>query len=122
MKTSLLAILSFVFCLGLSTPAEAGSCRGKIINPITDVCWSCVFPIKLGPVSVGSDGNKDVKTDAKDLCMCVSGANITIGLNMSFWEPIRTAEIVRTPYCFPSLGGIGFGCRNQSPRPRPHSQ
>ncbi len=115
MKHSLLAVLSLFFCLSLSAPAEAGSCRGKIINPITDVCWSCVFPIKLGPVSVGSNGNKDVETDAKDLCMCVSGTNITIGLNMSFWEPIRTAEIVRTPYCFPSLGGLDLDVGIRAP-------
>lgn len=32
--------------------------------------------------------------------------NLRAGINLSFFEPLRTAEIVREPYCFPSLGGV----------------
>lgn len=86
-----LSVLRFRFCRKR---------KGRIINPITDVCWSCVFPIKLGGVTLSSGKNADPETDANRLCLCASGANITVGLNMSFWEPLRTAEVVRTPYCF----------------------
>ena len=24
------------------------SCKGKWANPITDICWSCMFPMTLG--------------------------------------------------------------------------
>lgn len=44
-----------------------------------------------------------------------TGANITVGLNMSFWEPLRTAEVVRTPYCFPSLGGMELNVGIRAP-------
>lgn len=91
-------MLILSFCCAAS--AFAGNCKGRIINPITDVCWSCVFPIKLGGVTLSSGKNADPETDANRLCLCASGANITVGLNMSFWEPLRTAEVVRTPYCF----------------------
>ena len=31
-----------------SMGAGAGDgCQGKFMNPITDVCWSCAFPITL---------------------------------------------------------------------------
>lgn len=112
MKRSLL-ILLLSFCFAAS--ASAGNCRGRIINPITDVCWSCVFPIKLGGVTLSSGNNADPETDANRLCLCASGANITVGLNMSFWEPLRTAEVVRTPYCFPSLGGMELNVGIRAP-------
>jgi conjugal transfer pilus assembly protein TraU len=86
--------------------ARAAGCTGTVINPVTDVCWSAVFPIKLGPATIASGGGADVDTDANYLCACTSNGTATVGLNLSFWEPLRTAEIVRTPYCFPSLGGI----------------
>lgn len=102
---SLLCLLVFL-CLFLFPNETRAQCSGRVINPVTDVCWSCVFPIKLGGATLASGKNDDPETDANALCMCTSGANVTIGLNMSFWEPVRTAEIVRTPYCFPSLGGL----------------
>lgn len=112
MKRSLLMLL-LSFCFAAS--ASAGNCKGRIINPITDVCWSCVFPIKLGGVTLSSGKNADPETDANRLCLCASGANITVGLNMSFWEPLRTAEVVRTPYCFPSLGGMELNVGIRAP-------
>ncbi|MCD8339045.1 MAG: TraU family protein [Burkholderiales bacterium] len=106
-------------CIAISSlignPTNASDCNGKIINPITDVCWSCVFPIKLAGATLVSGKNPDPSTDANHLCMCISGANITIGLNMSFWEPLRTAEIVRHPYCFPSLGGLNLNVGLRAP-------
>lgn len=30
------------------TVNAATVCQGKILNPVTDVCWSCVFPVKIG--------------------------------------------------------------------------
>ena len=34
---------------------------------------------------------------------------------MSFWEPLRTAEVGRTPYCFPSLGGMELNVGIRAP-------
>lgn len=30
------------------TVNAATVCQGEILNPVTDVCWSCVFPVKIG--------------------------------------------------------------------------
>ena len=43
-------IIAFAM-LWASAPASAGapgSCTGKFVNPITDVCWSCLFPLSVG--------------------------------------------------------------------------
>lgn len=86
----------------------AADCTGKIINPVTDVCWSCLFPIKLGAkLPVSPEGAlPDADTDAPVLCACGTAANLEAGLTFSFWEPVRTAEIVRHAWCLPSLGGV----------------
>ena len=94
----------------------SASCSGRIINPVTDVCWECLFPITIGnnlPFQTGPFA--DVETDAEALCACSGEANITLGMNLGFWEPIRTMEIVREPFCFPSLGGVSLGDRTLAP-------
>lgn len=82
------------------------SCSGRVINPVTDVCWSCLFPIQLAAMTVQKTSVNDPPTDASPICTCGSGASLRAGVNLSFFEPLRTAEIVREPYCFPSLGGV----------------
>lgn len=114
MFKSFVCLFVLLTSLLLNSPVEA-SCRGKIINPVTDVCWSCIFPIKLGGITLASGKNPDPKTDADTFCACLSGTNITVGMNMSFWEPLRTAEVVRQPYCFPSLGGLDLDVGIRSP-------
>ena len=93
------------------------ACYGKITNPVTDVCWECVFPITVGQNTslISASGFTDVTTDADSLCSCMGEADITLGMNIGFWEPIRTIEIVREPFCFPSLGGITMGGRFSAP-------
>ena len=43
--------LSFVLWTG---EASAQSCTGRFVNPVTDVCWECLFPISIGPIRIGS--------------------------------------------------------------------
>lgn len=40
--------------------AYAGACEGKFMNPITDICWSCMYPIRLfGSLNLGSGAAED---------------------------------------------------------------
>ncbi|RZL71845.1 MAG: conjugal transfer protein, partial [Sphingomonas sp.] len=44
---------AFVLSTTLSPRAEAQSkCSGKFVNPITDVCWSCLFPLSVGGLKI----------------------------------------------------------------------
>ena len=94
--------------LVLSSFGVRAACKGAFPNPVTDVCWSCLFPMKVAGVRVSSEGVSDPKTDAPAVCTCRRGAVPVPGLNMSFWEPLRTVEIVREPYCLVSLGGVSM--------------
>ena len=90
-------ILTFIFSLLCSSSWAA--CYGKITNPVTDVCWECIFPITVGQNTslVSPSGFTDVTTDADSFCSCMG------------------IEIVREPFCFPSLGGITMGGRFSAP-------
>lgn len=109
--TSLLTGFTVTVVGSLATPtAQAVPCHGKVINPVTDVCWSCMFPVTLGvTIEISPEGDApDVKTDATPFCVCGQDINLEGGLNFSFWEPLRTAEVIRHSWCFPSLGGVSM--------------
>ena len=94
-------------CL-LTTTAQAAdspTCQGKFLNPLTDICWSCLFPISLGGAPLVTLGNQeDITNPPSPICSC--GVNPTIGLSIGFWEPARQVEVVRAPFCLVSLGGL----------------
>lgn len=100
--------------LGLCSTAAAQECKGKFLNPITDICWTCAFPMKVGGATMFSKGQDDFDTDARSVCTCVSGGNVTVGLGLEFWEPVRLFETVIHSGCFPLLSGlkIDFGVRS----------
>ena len=59
----------------LASPARAeagpGRCTGKFVNPITDICWSCLFPISVGGLKIWPSERPD--TDNPDLPVCLCG-------------------------------------------------
>jgi len=80
-------------------------CHGRFPNPITDVCWRCIFPIRIGPLRIGF-GMEDAGDTPPLICACPGNPIPRIGLGVSFWEPARVSEVVRTPYCANLLGGL----------------
>ena len=106
----MLVILGVIF---LSRSGAMAVCNGTFINPVNDVCWSCMFPIKIGGVSYGR-AMVDTQSEPADevsapACACPSGTKIIIGLSVVFWEHARLIETVKDPYCFPALGsGLSY--------------
>jgi conjugal transfer pilus assembly protein TraU len=75
---------------------------GKLINPITDVCWSCMFPIHLMGKNITKKHKPLKKYEKQLLCSCPGGL---VGIPMAFWEPTRLIDVTRTPYKLIGLGG-----------------
>ncbi len=96
------AFVIFAFAL-ISQSEAAGRCQGKFANPLTDICWSCLFPLVLGGMPLLSMEQEDTGNPGGFLCTCANP--IRIGIKTSFWEPVRRVDVTRTPYCFVSLGG-----------------
>ncbi len=99
----------------LSGNASAGPCSGTFLNPVTDICWQCIFPMKIGGVTVVPGTVADTPDlTSSPVCACPIPVPpfVRVGITVSFWEPARFIETVKDPYCFPS---IGTGVNNPSP-------
>ncbi len=108
--SKLLAIAGILVALGtLCCPGQAYAvCEASVINPISDVCWQCIFPVRMGGITLISS---DVDSPADNIGsnpLCICGT--TLGMKVSFWEPARIIETVKDPYCFNLIGAqIGDG-------------
>ncbi|MDF3047704.1 MAG: conjugal transfer protein [Candidatus Midichloriaceae bacterium] len=96
-----------VILILLCSQSVQAKCTGRFANPITDVCWECIFPISIGGVKLFSSDNPD--TDNPSLPICACGVPVPrVGFAAGFWEPVRLVDVTKTPFCFPNLGGIEF--------------
>ena len=118
MINQVLRLIVLLWATVLTSQAEAGGlCSGKFPNPITDICWSCTFPWKLGGVAISNDHGEDSGgAGSSPACLCTETIPPRIGIKISFWEPARIFEGVRTPYCFMALGGINPNVALPAPR------
>lgn len=107
----LMLISASGFAQGVVQNAKDLTCQGKFINPITDICWSCVLPIKIGGkynlMEMGQEDYDSMKGDKKLFCACSNPTRV--GVQLSFWEPTHLVETVRHPFCMVSLGGLNWG-------------
>jgi conjugal transfer pilus assembly protein TraU len=71
-----------------------------------------MFPINIGAarISAGYQG-VDLDVPPPTICSCPAPppAFVRYGIGISFWEPARLAEVVRTPFCSPTLNGTNIG-------------
>jgi len=108
-------------CTALASPslAQAPSagvsedmlCRNSQIlgtKLITDICWKCVFPIRVAGSTISPPTENKVPDGAanKPVCICKDELGVPhVGLQTSFWEPYRLIEFQRTPGCLSVLNG-----------------
>lgn len=123
-------LLSFIFMILLITPAHSKTCSGRFVNPITEICWSCLFPITIGPVNINRSHREDTPNPHQFPCWCPKPP-IPVpvpGVPVGFWEPSRLVDITRTPFCMVNMGGlqlsrstVGYGVHGQKGTARTQS-
>ena len=93
----------------VTTKIEA-NCGGRFFNPVTDICWKCILPIKIGSTTIFKMGQEGSGSGiSSPICICSDQKILgipKIGLRVSFFEPVRIIEVVKEPGCSPTLGGI----------------
>jgi conjugal transfer pilus assembly protein TraU len=114
MAAFLIFFAQSVFAQNVAQKAKDLTCQGKFINPITDICWTCMLPIKIaGGMTLMQDGNQEdydsMEGGQRTFCACGNGLESKAGVTMSFWEPTHLVETVRHPFCMVSLGGSNWG-------------
>jgi len=108
------SVIQLILITGFIWPSMSWSaaCGGKFPDPVTDICWLCLFPIHIGAAQLTAPGQVDNHDPQPPLlCSCPAPPPLFIrpGVGVSFWEPARVAEVVRTPFCSPTLGGSVLG-------------
>ena len=86
---------------------DANIISGKLI---TDICWDCIFPIRLAgiPMTTGGDAPPSRAVDSP-LCLCQDDLGVPRpGITTSMWEPARLVEFQRVPGCSSVLNGTRF--------------
>jgi conjugal transfer pilus assembly protein TraU len=86
-------------------------CHGAFVDPIADVCWSCMFPITIGSMEVLSGDAADTDNPSMPICLCSLPTIPPIprlGITVGFWEPMALVDVSRHPFCMVTLGGIQF--------------
>jgi len=88
--------------------AAGASCVGRFVNPLTDICWPCLFPMTLGaaPVVPNAEGVPDTINPATPVAVCPAPAPefVRVGLTIGYWEPFALTDITRIPYCMVNMG------------------
>jgi len=96
----------WIFFIPFSTTAFADSlCHGSFVNPITDICWSCLFPISIGSIGVVSSDVPDTQNPSSPVCAC-GDPFPRVGISLGFWEPVALVDVTRHPFCMVNLGGM----------------
>ena len=101
-------LLLLIALASLPSLANAGgiTCdKGRMFNPISDVCWGCIFPIKIGNASIAAGQYPDEQGEGSPIGRCPVPPPIfqRIGMNVSYWEPYTLVDVVKEPYCMESL-------------------
>jgi conjugal transfer pilus assembly protein TraU len=106
-KLFLVSLLTITCLIFYPLAVFATSCSGSWVNPITDVCWSCLFPISIGSAGVIKGAVPDTENPKLPVCAC--GSPIPrIGLSIGFWEPTVLVDVTRHPFCLVNLGGLSL--------------
>lgn len=95
-------------------PVANAKCEGSFVNPITDICWDCFFPISIGNMNIVSGDYPDTDNPGTpiELCKIEVFPYERIGLNIGFWEPFALTDVTPEPYCMVNLGGFTMDIGN----------
>lgn len=88
--------------------AADAACEGRFVNPITDICWRCMFPLSLGNTKVTGGDLPDTANPGSPIQFCPMPPPVfqRIGLAIGYWEPMAMTDVARAPGCMVNLGGF----------------
>lgn len=82
--------------------------KGGIFDIVTDIQWGALFPISIGPVRIKgpsyNPSNPPYFKETDTPCACKSGAQVTVGLVVTYWNPVRAYETTKIPWCLTTIG------------------
>lgn len=101
MKRSLWLLMLFLLAGHVPAASADSACEGRFVNPITDICWSCIFPLSLGSIKVSQGKVPDTANPSMPIQICPAPPPLfrRIGLAIGYWEPMALTDVTRSPGC-----------------------
>lgn len=65
----MLVLLSWMPAQATAAASNAGD--GRWVNPISDVCWKCLFPMTLGNIQLAAGPQKDTNNPASPIRLLI---------------------------------------------------
>jgi conjugal transfer pilus assembly protein TraU len=106
-RQSILAVLLALLMLRAQA-ADPGCHDAELFSGklITDVCWACLFPVRIAGIPIGGGQAPNGATN-QSVCACNDALGVPHpGFSLGMWEPARIVELVHSPRCSSALGGI----------------
>lgn len=102
---TLVVSFAVLVALGCTVPAMA-TCNGTIFNPVTDIAWNGLFPIRVGGIAVDTNGSAPDggQNTVNPICSCTTTSGTFIGTQIGFWDVAYLVEVVDDPYCSTVIG------------------
>ncbi|WP_256343823.1 conjugal transfer pilus assembly protein TraU, partial [Escherichia coli] len=99
-------LMLFLFAGHVPAASADSACEGRFVNPITDICWSCIFPLSLGSIKVSQGKVPDTANPSMPIQICPAPPPLfrRIGLAIGYWEPMALTDVTRSPGCMVNLG------------------
>jgi len=99
-------LIAVMMLFVLAAPAHAGKCKNSMFNPVTEVAWKGLFPIRVGGVQIkGGVGLPENGDGTKNpICLCTDDKGTYMGMEISFWDVNNLAEVVQEAGCSPTVG------------------
>ena len=106
-----------IACLLGLIVAMASNAQSTDVNPMCDdanvltnvfdqVCWDC-FLDGISLMGASTESAPDGAASMGPICSCADAFGVPeFGYPLGFWSPSKLNEVVTTPWCSPSLGGI----------------
>lgn len=115
MKDCSLKLLLMLLLLPLPLEAKV-VCSGRMVNPITDICWKCLFPLSIAGQTIANPDRDNATPEEARSFFCSCDKPIPrIGIPIGFWEPFRLADVTLKPFCMVNLGGVDLKLNLNTP-------
>lgn len=113
MKRSLWLLMLFLLAGHVPAASADSACEGRFVNPITDICWSCIFPLSLGSIKVSQGKVPDTANPSMPIQICPAPPPLfrRIGLAIGYWEPMALTDVTRSPGCMVTRAAGHTGTR-----------
>lgn len=112
MKKTWHILFAFIFVSFKAAAGDPGCQNADVISGklITNICWSCIFPVRLTGITIsGASGKVPAEAAKSPTCLCHDKLGMPKpGYTTSMWEPARLIEFQRVPGCASVLNGAKF--------------